>query len=72
MSGNKSLMFGVELPATLHLCYVACGPAIFYAVMDIYAIVDVVTKVAREGLIDLLVVVAAPTSLGSRWAIVMA
>ena len=72
MMGRKSLMFGNELPATLHLCFVACGPAVFDAVVDIYTGVDVFTKVTREGLIDLLVVVAAPTSLGSRWAIVVA
>ena len=70
--GNKSLMFDVELPATFHRCFVACGPAIFDANMDICAGIDVVTKVTREGLIDLLVAVAAPTSLGARWAVVMA
>jgi len=62
--GRKSLMFGNELPATLHLCFVACGPAVFDAAADICVGVDVVTKVAR-GLIDLLVAVAAPTSLGA-------
>ena len=72
MMGSKSLMFGIELPATLHLCVVVCGPTVFDAATDIYAGVDVVTKVAREGLIDLLVAVAAPTSLGARWAVVMA
>ena len=71
MTGSKSLMFGVELSAMLHLFFVACGPAIFYVATDIYATVDVVTKVAR-GMIDLLVMVAAPTSLGARWAAVMA
>ena len=71
MTGSKSLMFSVELPVTLHLCFVACGPAIFYAAADIYAGVDEVTKVAR-GLIDLLVAVATPTSLGAQWAAIMA
>ena len=71
LTGSKSLMFGVELPVMLHLCFVACGPAIFDATADIYAGVDVVTKVTR-GLIDLLVAVAAPTSLGVRWAAIMA
>ena len=61
---NKSLMFGVELPATLHLYFVPCGPAVFDAAMDICADVDVVMKVTREGLIDVLVVVASSTSLG--------
>ena len=69
--GSKSLMLGVELPVTLHLCFVACGPAVFYAAADICTGVDVVTKVAR-GLIDLLVAVAALTSLGTRWAAVVA
>ena len=59
-------MFGVELLVTLHLCFVACAPAVFYVATDIYASVDVFTKVTREGLIDLLVVVAAPSSLGAR------
>ena len=40
--------------------------------MNICVGVDVVTKVARDGLIDLLVAVAAPTSLGARWAAIMA
>ena len=57
--GSKSLMFGIELLATLHLCFVACGPTIFDAASDICADVDVVMKVTREGLIDLLVAVAA-------------
>ena len=60
-------MFGVKLPATLHLRVVACGPTIFDADADICAGVDVVTKVTREGLIDLLVVIVAPTSLGAGW-----
>ena len=70
--GSKSLMFGVELPATLHLYFVACGPAIFDVAVDIYTGIDVVTKVTREGLIDLLVAVAALTSLGTWWAGVLA
>jgi len=70
--GNKSLMFGVELPATLHLCFIMCGPIVFDAAANICAGVDVVTKVVREGLIDLLVAVATPTSLGARWAAVVA
>jgi len=70
--GSKSLMFGIELSATLHLCFIACRPIVFDSAMDIYAGVDVVTKVMREGLIDLLVAIAAPTSLGARWAAVVA
>jgi len=64
-------MFSVESPATLHLCFVACGPTIFDVAIDICASVDVVTKVAR-GLIDLLVAVAALTSLGTWWVGVLA
>ena len=71
MTGSKSLMFGVELSAMLHLFFVACGPAIFYVATDICVGVDMVTKVVR-GLIDLLVAVAAPTSLGAWWAAVVA
>ena len=70
--GSKSLMFGIELPATLHLCFIACRPAIFDAAVDIYAGIDVVAKVAGEGLIDLLITVATPTSLVAWWAIVVA
>ena len=65
--GSQSLMFGVQLPMTLHLCFIACGPAIFDAAADIYTSIDVVMKVTREGLIDLLVAVAALTSLGTWW-----
>ena len=72
MTGSKSLMFGIELLATLHLCFVACGPAVFDVAVDICAGVDVVTKVARDGLIDLLVAVAALTYLGARWVVVVA
>ena len=61
--GSKSLMFGVELPTTLHLCFIACRPAIFYATAGIYADVDVVKKVTGVGLIDFLITVATPSSL---------
>ena len=64
-------MFGVELPATVHLCFIACGPAVFDAAADMYASIDVVAKVVREGLIDLLIIVATPTSLVVRQAVVM-
>ena len=56
-------MFGIELLATLHLCFIACGPAVLDAAADIYAGVDVVAKVAGEGLIDLLITDATPSSL---------
>ena len=72
MTGNKSLMFGVELSATLHLCFVACGPVVFDAATDIGDGVDVVTKVAREVLINLLVTVATPFSLGAWRAAIVA
>ena len=65
-------MFGIELLATLHLCFIACRPAVFDAAADICAGIDVVTMVTREGLIDLLVLVVAPTSLGAWWVAVMA
>ena len=65
-------MFGVELPAMFHLCFIACGPAVFDETADIYAGVDVVAKVTREGLIDLLIMVATPTSLVARRAVVVA
>ena len=70
--GSKSLMFSVELPTMLHLCFMACGPAVVDVAMDICACIDVVTKVTREGLIDLLVAVVILTSLEARWATVMA
>ena len=60
-------MFGVKLPVTLHLCYIACGPAVFDAAMGIRTGIKVIAKVVRSGLIDLLVAVAAPTSLGTWW-----
>ena len=56
----------------LHLCFVACGPTVFDVAANIYTGVDVAMKVAREGLIDLLVTVTAPTSLGAWRAGVMA
>ena len=60
-------MFGVEMPTTLHLCFIACRPVVFDATG-----IDVVTKGMKEGLIDLLVAAAAPTSLGARWAAIVA
>ena len=72
MTGSKSPMFGVELLVTLHLCFIACGPAIFDGATDICTGVDVVTKVAREGLIDLLIIVSTLTSLVVRQAVVVA
>ena len=64
-------MFGVELSATFHLYFIACGPAIFYVATDICVGVDMVTKVVR-GLIDLLVAVVAPTSMGVWWVGIVA
>ena len=61
-------MFGVELPAMLHLCFVACRPIVFYVATGIRTGIKVIAKVARGGLIDLLVTVAAPTSLRTWWA----
>ena len=72
MTGTKPLMFGVELPATFHLCFIACGPVVFDVTADIYAGVDVVTKVAGEGLIDLLITVATSTSLVAWRAVIVA
>ena len=71
MIGGKSLRFGIELPTTIHLCVIECGPTIFDVATDIYVGIDVVTKVAREGLINLLVVVATLTSLGAWWAAIV-
>ena len=56
-------MVGVELPVTFHLCFIACGSTIFDAAANIYAGIDVVTKVTGEGLIDLLIMVATASSL---------
>ena len=71
LTSNKSLMFSVEMLAMLHLYFVACGPTIFYAAMGIRTGIKVIAKVTRSGLIDLLVAVAAPTSLGAQWAAVV-
>ena len=70
--GSKSLMFSVELPTMLHLCFMACGPAVVDVAMDICACIDVVTKVTREGLIDLPVAIATLTSLEAWRAAVVA
>ena len=70
--GSKSCMFGIELPTTFHLYFIACRPAIFDAAMDIYTGVDVVTKVMGEGLIDLLITVATSTSLVAWRAVIVA
>ena len=64
-------MFGVELPATFHLCFIACGPVVFDVSADTYAGIDVVVKVMGKGLIDLLITVATPTSLLAWWAVVV-
>ena len=53
MTGSKSLMVGVELPVTFHLCFIACGPVVFDVSADTYAGIDVVVKVMGKGLIDL-------------------
>ena len=71
MMGSKSHMFSVELSAMLHLYFIVCEPAIFDAAVDIGVGVHVVAKVTRDGLIDLLVAVAASTSLGAWRAGVM-
>ena len=65
-------MFGIILLLAFHLHVVARGPTILDASMDICADVDVVTKVAGEGLIDLLVALATLTSLGAWQASVVA
>ena len=67
MASSESFVFSVESPATLHLYYVVCGPAVFDAAMGIRTGIKVIAKVVRSGLIDLLVAVAAPTSLGTWW-----
>ena len=64
MASSKCLKFGVKSPATLHLCLVVCVPTIFDAATSICIGINMVTKVTREGLIDLLVAVAALTSMG--------
>ena len=58
MASSESFVFSIESPVMLHLYFVACGPAIFDAAVDICTGINVVTKVVREGLIDLLVAVA--------------
>ena len=68
MVSSESLVFSIESQVALHLCFVACRPAIFNAAMGIRTGVKVIVKVARGGLIDLLDAVAAPTSLGTWWA----
>ena len=60
--GSKSLMFGIELLATFHLCFIVCGSTVFEAATDIYASIVAAMKVVGEGLIDILVVVPALTS----------
>ena len=72
MASSESFIFSVKSLAVLHLCFVACRPTIFYAAVDICVGIDVVTKVTRDGLIDLLVAVAALTYLGARWVVVVA
>ena len=72
MVSSKSFMFNIESPAALHLCFVACRPIVFYVATGIRTGIKVIAKVARGGLIDLLVAVAALTSLGMWWAGVLA
>ena len=67
MVSSKYFMFSIKSPVMLHLCFVACGPAVFNEAMGIHTGVKVIAKVARSRLIDLLVVVAALTSLGMWW-----
>ena len=64
MASSESFVFSIKSPAALHLCFVACGPTVFDATTGIRTGVKVIAKVARGGLIDLLVVVATVTSLG--------
>ena len=72
MASSEFIMFSIESLATLHLCFVACGPTIFDVTTGICTGVKVIMKVTRSGLIDLLVTVAAPTSLGTWWVGVLA
>ena len=65
-------MFGFELLVTLHLYFIACRPTVFDASVGIYAGIDVVAKVAGEGMIDLLITVATLTSLVAWRVAVMA
>lgn len=71
MSG-KSFMLGIKLPVSLHLCLIAHGFAAFNAVADVDTGVDVLANVMREGLIHLLVMIAALASLRARRAPVLA
>ena len=68
MASSESFMFSVKSLAELHLYFIACGPAVFDVATSICTSVKVIVKVTRGGLIDLLVAVAAPTSLGTWWA----
>ena len=72
MVSSKSFMFSIESPAALHLCFVACRTFVFDVATGIHIGIKVIMKVARIGLIDLLVAVAALTSLGTRWAGILA
>ena len=45
----KALMFGIELPVTLHLYVVACSTTIFDVATSICASIDVVMKITRGG-----------------------
>ena len=72
MASIESFVFSVESPAMLHICFIACGPAVLDVATGICTGVKVIVKVVRGGLIDLLVAVAAQTSLGTWWAGVMA
>ena len=72
MASSESFVFSVENPATLHLCFIVCEPTVFDAATGIHTGVKVITKFTRGGLIDLLVAVAAQTSLGTWWAGVLA
>ena len=72
MATSKSFMFSIESLAMLHLYFIACRPVVFDVAMGIHTGVKVITKVTRSGLIDLLVVVAALTSLGTWWVGVLA
>ena len=60
-------MFSIESLATLHLCFIACGPTIYNVATGIYTGVKVIAKVVRSRLIDLLVAITVPTSLGTWW-----
>ena len=70
--GSECLMFDVELPVTLHLCFIACRPVVSDVATNICVGIDVFMKVMREGLIKLLVVVSALTSSRAWWVAVVA